>query len=70
MKVGAAHKKKFEVWLAGQLADAQTPAPAAIARQIVLLLEGAFSIMLIHKDPAYIEEAGRAARALVMAARA
>ncbi|WP_319530375.1 helix-turn-helix domain-containing protein [uncultured Cohaesibacter sp.] len=65
MKVGAAHKKKFESWLAGRLSEAQIPRPEAIARQIILLLDGAFSIMLVHRDPDYIEEAGRAARALI-----
>lgn len=65
MKVGAAHKKKFEAWLAERLSLAHIPHPEATARQIILLLDGAFAIMLIHRDPAYIEEAGRAARLLL-----
>jgi AcrR family transcriptional regulator len=63
VKVGAAHKKKFEAWLAEQLADAAEPAERA--RQIALLMEGAFSAMLIHRDPDYIRVAGETAAALV-----
>ncbi|SNY91192.1 transcriptional regulator, TetR family [Cohaesibacter sp. ES.047] len=69
MTVGAAHKKKFEAWLTERLVEAHVPQPEATARQIVLLLDGAFSIMLVHRDPAYVEEAGRAARALLSGAQ-
>ncbi|MEM8744471.1 MAG: TetR/AcrR family transcriptional regulator [Pseudomonadota bacterium] len=69
VKVGAAHKRKFEDWVAEQLGrDGIADAPL-LARQIVLLLDGAFSIMLIHRDPSYIEDAGRAAAGLVNSAR-
>lgn len=65
VKVGAAHKKKFEAWLATMIeADGIEDAPA-LARQVVLLLDGAFSTTLIHRDPAYIEAAGRAAATLI-----
>lgn len=63
VKIGAAHKKKFEAWLAEQLRD--TARPAERARQITLLMEGAFSTMLIHRDPDYIRVAGETAAALV-----
>jgi AcrR family transcriptional regulator len=65
VKVGAAHKKRFEAWLADALAD--TPEPAELARQIALLMEGAFSAMLIHRDPDYIRVAGETAALLVRA---
>ena len=65
LRVGAAHKKKFEGWLAEQLKDFGSTDPDAISRQVVLLMDGAFSTMLVHRDPTYIEEAGRAAKALV-----
>lgn len=65
MKIGAAHKKGFEAWLAEQFAEAGVTDAAALARQVALLLDGAFSTLLVHRDPAYAEEAGRAARALV-----
>lgn len=67
--VGAAHKKKFEAWMAEEAAGALGPEvdEAALARRVALLLDGAFSTMLTHHDPAYIDEAGRAARALLEA---
>ena len=65
MAVGAAHKKKFENWLSERLSEGRIAEPEGLARQIVLLMEGAFSTMLIHRDPAYAEAAGQAARALV-----
>ena len=68
MKIGAEHKKKFERWLAGRLAEDGMSEPDATARQIVLLMDGAFSTMLVHRDAAYAEEAGRAARAIIRSA--
>jgi hypothetical protein len=69
MKVGAAHKKKFEAWMADMFQAARPNAPqdAArdLARHVVLLLDGAFSTILVHRDAAYAEAAGEAARVLV-----
>ncbi len=59
--IGAAHKKRFEAWLAGRIAAAGLDDAPLRARQVVLLMDGAFSTMLLHRDPAYIEAAGRAA---------
>jgi AcrR family transcriptional regulator len=70
VKVGASHKKKFEAWLAERIADVDPAGAAQRARQIVLLMDGAFSIMLIHRDASYIETAGQAARSLLQAGRA
>lgn len=70
VKVGAAHKKKFEAWLTERYAEAQLSKPAALARSIVLLMDGAFSTMLIHREPDYALAAGDTARALVAAAAA
>ena len=70
VKVGAAHKKKFEDWLTQMIASDGRADAAALARQIVLLMDGAFSTMLVHRDPAYIDAAGRAAAALVDTGRA
>ncbi|WP_320177676.1 TetR/AcrR family transcriptional regulator [Roseovarius pacificus] len=67
MKIGSGHKKKFEDWLAKQFIKYQLDDPAAIARQVVLLMDGAFSTMLVHRDAAYAEEAGRAAKSIVRA---
>lgn len=67
IKIGSAHKKKFEAWLAGILEASDALEPALLARQIVLLMDGAFSIMPVHRDTAYIEAAGNAAVSLVNA---
>lgn len=68
IKIGAAHKKKFEEWLratfeGGKIADA-----ALLARQIVLLLDGSFAVVLLQRDPSYMESAGQAAFSLIEAA--
>ena len=65
MKVGAAHKKKFEAWLAQRLEEDGFADPAQLARHIVLLMDGAFSTVLVHRDPAYIEAAGEAAKSII-----
>ncbi len=65
VKVGAVHKKKFEDWLTEMIDGNGLDNAPLLARQIVLLMDGAFSTMLVHRDPAYIEAAGRAAAALV-----
>src|ERR1700754_5061008 len=69
MKIGAAHKKKFESWLR-EMFEAERIAQAdLLARQIVLLLDGSFAVVLLHRDPSYMESAGQAAFALIEAAR-
>ncbi|UVK53577.1 TetR/AcrR family transcriptional regulator [Mesorhizobium sp. AR02] len=65
VKVGSRHKSNFETWLAGELSGHDIEEPQALAREIVLLIDGCFSIMLIHRNPDYIEAAGRAAATLV-----
>jgi len=67
LKVGSSHKKKVESWLASLLSRHGARDPGALSRQIVLLIDGAFSAMLLHRDAAYIAEAGRAAATLVAA---
>lgn len=67
--VGAAHKKRFEAWLTEVIAAEGFADAPLRARQIVLLMDGAFSTMLIHRDPAYVEAAGAAAAALLGVSR-
>ena len=69
IKIGARHKAGFERWLASACADHGVAAPEELARQVVLLMDGAFSVMLVHRDPAYVEAAGRAAAALASTAQ-
>lgn len=65
VKVGAAHKKKFETWLAAEFTDKEIVNSDELARHVVLLMEGSFSTVLVHRDPAYVESAGRAAKLIV-----
>jgi len=68
MRIGAAHKKKFEDWLRMTFEAAGIADPAPLARQVVLLLDGSFAVVLLHRDPSYMETAGEAAAILVGAA--
>ena len=65
MKVGAAHKKKFEAWLLAVFESHKKENPSELARHVVLLMDGAFSTVLVHHDAEYVVSAGRAARAIV-----
>jgi AcrR family transcriptional regulator len=65
LKAGAAHKKRFEAWLADALAREGAGNAKAAARSIVVLLDGAASVMLVHRDPAYVEAAGAVAATLI-----
>jgi AcrR family transcriptional regulator len=69
MKVGADHKRKFEDWLANQFNVNEIVDSSGLARQIVILMDGAFSTMLVHRNPAYAESAAEAASSLVQSAR-
>ncbi|WP_028350766.1 TetR/AcrR family transcriptional regulator [Bradyrhizobium murdochi] len=66
IKIGAAHKKKFEEWLRATFAEEGIVEPLRLARQILLLLDGSFAVVLLHRDPSYMET--EAAHALIEAA--
>jgi AcrR family transcriptional regulator len=68
VKAGARHKKRFEAWLNDALAEQGVSKRGELAREIVLLLDGAATVMLIHHDAAYARTAGELAAALVEAA--
>ena len=70
MKIGAAHKKKFEQWLRATFEAEGIADAALLARQILLLLDGSFAVVLLHRDPSYMEAAGEAASSLTGAALA
>jgi len=69
IKIGAAHKKKFEAWLKVEFEAAKLKDAALLARHIALLLDGSFATVLLHRDPAYMEAAGVAAHKLVSMAK-
>jgi AcrR family transcriptional regulator len=63
-------KKTTETWIAGRLRAARVARPTERAREIMLLMEGAMVLMLIHGDPRYIDAASRAAKRIVRAGKA
>jgi AcrR family transcriptional regulator len=65
VKAGSAHKKRFEAWLTETLASEGVPDASEIARKILVLIEGAATIMLIHRDADYIRSASEVAEQLV-----
>ena len=68
IKVGAAHKKKFESWMRALFEAEGIGHGLELARQVTLLIDGAFAVTLLHRDPSYMESAGDAAASLVEAA--
>jgi len=70
IKAGADHKKKVETWLANCLAEAGIGHAEPLAQQIRLLLDGAFSVAMLHREPSYFTTAGEAARSLIQSALA
>jgi AcrR family transcriptional regulator len=65
LKIGSAHKKRFETWLESRIAESGLSEPGLRARQVMILVDGAAAQVLIHRDPAYALAAGEAAAALV-----
>jgi len=65
LKIGSAHKKKFELWLANRITAEGLDNTALRARQVMIVLEGAVAQMLIHRDPAYVQAAGQIAAGLL-----
>jgi len=59
------HKRLVENWLADALASTQVSSADDRAREVMLLMEGAMALMLIHNDRTYAKAAARAARTLI-----
>lgn len=63
------HKAAVEAWLAGELARRKVNSATDHAREVMLLLEGAMALMLIHGERGYALDAARAARRLIAGRR-
>jgi AcrR family transcriptional regulator len=63
--VASRHKAVLEAHLADLLARAGVDAAAARARELILLVEGAMVMILIHGDKGYAEAAAAAAKHLI-----
>ncbi|MDE1994967.1 MAG: TetR/AcrR family transcriptional regulator [Rhizobiaceae bacterium] len=67
MKAARAHKQRAEQWFAEVFEEAGIARELSqqLARQVVLLMDGAFAVVLLHRDASYMEAAGDAAARLV-----
>jgi AcrR family transcriptional regulator len=68
VKASIVHKQRVEDWLAETFKNGRIRESRTLARQIVLLLDGGFAVVLLRRDPSYIETAGEAAAALIASA--
>ena len=64
-EVSQDHKMRMEVWLAQCLADANLQAPRDIARQLIILLDGAVMTVFLHRDPDYAKQSAKIAQLLL-----
>jgi AcrR family transcriptional regulator len=62
-------KSTTEEWLANLLAKKRAWRPRNRAREIMLLMEGAMALVLIHGDRGYIDAAAQAAKYLIKRGR-
>jgi AcrR family transcriptional regulator len=63
------HKALIEEWFTARFAAGGIARAAELARQLMLLMEGCHSLILISGDASYTGTATNAARALIVAAR-
>jgi AcrR family transcriptional regulator len=64
-KIARRAKAATEAWLADQLGKGRVASPRERAREVMLLMEGAMVLMLLHSDRSYADAAGRAAKRLI-----
>lgn len=69
LRVAVRHKAEFEAWLEHRITTAGLPEPALRARQIMTLVDGSITQMLIHRNPEYARAAGLAAVAVLRPTR-
>ncbi len=70
IRIGIAHKKRFEDWLKTVFEADGILEAELLARQVLLLLDGCFATVLLNRDPSYMDSAAAAAATLVRAAQA
>jgi len=60
-KAARRHKRAVEDWLTLKLSSLGAPYPKRLAREVMLLIEGCLSLILIHGEIGYASAAARAA---------
>lgn len=64
-RTAANHKHTFEEWLESHLASNNVDESDLLARQIIVLVDGCITQLLIHRDPSYATAAAGAAVTLI-----
>ena len=64
-RIAANHKRAFENWLEDYLASNDVEDAALIAQQLIVLVDGCITQLLIHRDPSYATAAASAAAVLL-----
>jgi AcrR family transcriptional regulator len=67
--IARSHKAAVETWIAEGLGAAGVASSRERAREVMLLMEGAMLLILIHGDRSYAGAAARAANALIRSGR-
>jgi AcrR family transcriptional regulator len=65
IRIARAHKSNVEKWLSDSLATEGRQDCDALARELMILVDGAVTQMLLHRDSSYARAAGRAAHAIL-----
>ena len=60
------HKVAVENWLTSEFERLGARSPEELAFQVMLLMEGCLSLILIHGDTSYVAAASRAAKRLAV----
>ena len=68
-EIAAEHHGHVLVFLAGLARAAELPEPEIVARQLLLLIDGATAALMVTNDPAVIELTARNLRAILASAR-
>lgn len=63
--IAAKHKLAFEEWLSDHLSSNDVDEAELVARQLTILVDGAITQLLIHRNPSYATAAASAAVALI-----
>ncbi|NKB59108.1 MAG: TetR family transcriptional regulator [Alphaproteobacteria bacterium] len=66
-KIAGDHKHTFEHWLEMHLAADSVESADLVARQVMVLLDGCITQLLIHRDSSYAYASAKAARCLIRA---
>lgn len=69
LAVASRHKRGFEMWFERLLVEEGVSDAPLVAQQLMILLDGAVTEILIHRNPSYALAAGEAAMALVEVAK-